>query len=72
MPAAVEARSYCSWKKRGPLGERDLVLTDDNGDEHLFRFETFSNTHDVLTLITYLKPHRLVVPAPARKFRGVL
>ena len=58
-------RSYCSWKKRGPLGERELVLTDDNGDEHLFLFETFSNTHDVLTLITYLKPIHALVAFPA-------
>ena len=54
-------RSYCEWKKNGPLGEKELVLTDDNGDEHIFRFETFSNTYDVLTLITYLHPHAALV-----------
>jgi Zn-dependent peptidase ImmA (M78 family) len=42
--------SYCSYKKRGPLGEAELVLKDDNGREHVFFFETFSNTYDVLTL----------------------
>ncbi len=58
-------KSYCSWKKRGPLGEKELVLTDDNGDEHVFLFQTFSNTHDVLTLITYVKRHEASVAVPA-------
>lgn len=58
-------QSYCSWNKRGPLGEKELLLNDDNGEEHVFLFETFSNTHDVLTLITYLKPHGHAVVVPA-------
>ncbi len=58
-------KSYCGWKKRGPLGEKELVITDDNGDEHIFLFQTFSNTHDVLTLITYVKRHELVVSVSA-------
>lgn len=57
-------KSYCSWKKRGPLGQKELVITDDNGDEHIFLFETFSNTHDVLTLITYIKAHGALVAVP--------
>lgn len=56
-------RSYCTWKKRGPLGQRELILTDDNGDKHEFLFETFSNTHDVLTLITYVRPRAVLVKA---------
>jgi hypothetical protein len=63
-------RSYCGWKKRGPLGERELVLTDDNGEEHVFLFETFSNTHDVLTLITYVTRHAPLVPVPAARAVG--
>lgn len=54
-------KSYCSWKKRGPLGQKELILADDNGDEHVFLFETFSNTHDVLTLITYVQPHKIQI-----------
>jgi hypothetical protein len=23
-------RRYCPWNKRGPLGEKELLLTDDN------------------------------------------
>ncbi len=64
-------RSYCNWKKRGPLGSAEIVIKDDNGDEHLFFFETFSNTHDVLTLVTYLKRHELSVAIPSR-IRGSL
>jgi hypothetical protein len=60
-------RSYCSWKKRGPLGGKELVLTDDNGEEHVFLFETFSNTHDVLTLITFIKHHAPIVAVPASR-----
>lgn len=62
-------KSYCTWKKRGPLGQAEMVVTDDNGDEHIFLFETFSNTHDVLTLITYVKPHGALVTVPARMVR---
>lgn len=57
-------QNYCSWKKRGPLGEKKLLLADDNGTEHIFLFETFSNTHEVLTLITYIKPHNSVISVP--------
>jgi hypothetical protein len=54
-------KSYCEWKKRGPLGSKELVLADDAGEEHVFLFETFSNTHDVLTLITYVKKRGAMV-----------
>ena len=57
-------RSYCTWKKRGPLGSAEVILKDDNGEEHLFIFETFSNTYDVLTLITYLRRHEALVSVP--------
>lgn len=48
-------KSYCGNQRGGPLGEADVVLTDDNGDQHLFHFESFSNTHDVLTLGQYVR-----------------
>lgn len=59
-------KSYCEWKKRGPLGARELVLKDNGGDEHVFLFETFSNTHDVLTLVTYVKKRGIQVAQPAQ------
>ena len=48
-------RGYCSWKRRGPLGEGEVIFADANGDEHVFYFESFNNTHDTLTLGTYRK-----------------
>ena len=55
--------NYCSAKLGGPLGAGDLVLTDDNGDEHLFSFETFFIRYrapaigEALTLGTYVRAH---------------
>lgn len=33
--------TYCAPKLGGPLGVAELILTDDNGDEHRFVFESF-------------------------------
>ena len=47
--------SYCwSHQKRGPLGEAEVQLLDDNGEAHLFHFESFRG-HYVLTLGRYLR-----------------
>lgn len=48
--------SYCSWKKRGPLGSGEVILTDLEGTCHQFQFETFSNCYDALTLGVHQKP----------------
>ena len=48
--------SYCGSQGGGPLGEGELVLTDNNGGRHCFFFETFFNRYDALTLGTYLRP----------------
>jgi hypothetical protein len=50
-------RSYCSWNKGGPLGKTETLIPDVNGELHVFRFETFSNTYDALTLGVHLRPH---------------
>ena len=47
---------YCGSQRGGPLGEDELILTDDNGDRHCFFFETFFNRYDALTLGIYLHP----------------
>lgn len=47
-----ELRHYC-FKRGGPLGQRLICLTDCAGQDHEFLLESFSNTHDVLTLGTY-------------------
>jgi hypothetical protein len=39
--AFAMVKSYCSWNKKGPLGQKELIIADDNGDEHVFLFETF-------------------------------
>jgi Zn-dependent peptidase ImmA (M78 family) len=47
---------YCGSQSGGPLGNAELILTDDNGDQHRFFFETFYNSYDALTLGVYLTP----------------
>lgn len=46
-------RGYATWSRRGPLGSRELVIRDDNGDDQVFGFETFFNGHEALTLAVY-------------------
>lgn len=50
-------RNYCSYKTRGPLGAAEVVLADANGDQHVFTFETFSNSYEALTLGLYRRKH---------------
>lgn len=54
---------YCGSQGGGPLGDSELILTDDNGDQHRFYFETFFNRYDALTLGIYLKPELRVIAA---------
>jgi Zn-dependent peptidase ImmA (M78 family) len=55
--------SYCGSQSGGPLGNSELILTDDNGDQHRFYFETFFNRYDALTLGVYLKPEVRIIAA---------
>jgi hypothetical protein len=48
--------SYCGSQSGGMLGEAEITLKDRNGDEHVFHFETFFNTHQALTLAVYRRP----------------
>ena len=57
--------SHCGSQGGGPLGERELVLTDDNGNKHRFFFETFFNRYDALTLGRYLRPEIRLLAASA-------
>ena len=54
---------YCGAQRGGILGESDLILTDDNGDDHRFYFETFYNTFDALTLGVYRGPEARIIAA---------
>lgn len=53
--------SYCNGKRGGPLGEGNVLLKDDNGDQHVFHFESWSNSYDVLTLGRYVHSVRIAV-----------
>jgi len=56
-----EVVDYCRGNKAGPLGEADIVLTDDNGDAHIFHFESFSFHYQTLTLGVYSAPYKKLV-----------
>ena len=56
---------YCGSQRGGPLGQSELLLSDDNGDPHRFHFETFFNSYDALTLGVYLRPHSPLLPVRA-------
>lgn len=49
--------SYCGGQRAGPLGAAEIVLTDKNGNSHIFLFESFSNTYDCLTLAVHRRPY---------------
>lgn len=47
--------SYCGAQRGGALGQTDVILNDDFGVKHRFRFETFFNRYDALTLGVHLR-----------------
>ncbi len=55
--AATVVKSYCGYQRAGPLGAAEIVLHDDNHDEHIFFAETFCNRYNTLTLAQYVR-HR--------------
>lgn len=61
---------YCGRQRGGMLGQDEIVLTDDNGATHLFRFETFFNGHEAITLGYWLRSHQVIVAfAPLHRIR---
>jgi len=56
---------YCGSQSGGPLGTAELILTDDNGDQHRFVFESFFNRYDALTLGVYLRPEVRILAVSA-------
>lgn len=54
-------RSYCNRKKSGPIGEGEVILTDASGGAHVFFMESFSNSHNALTLGVYRRAHAVAV-----------
>ena len=55
--------SYCGAQTGGPLGNSEMILTDDNGDHHRFNFEKFFNRYDALTLGVSLKREVRIIAA---------
>lgn len=53
--------SYCGAQGGGALGSAEVVISDKNGDPHVFFFESFFNTYDCLTLAVYRRPYARVV-----------
>lgn len=51
---------YCSAARGGRLGGADIVLHDDNGDPHVFTFETVKWGY-ALTLGVYRRPKRSLI-----------
>lgn len=47
--------SYAGAQGGGSLGEDEVVLPDRNGQRHLFKFETFYNRHEALSLGVWLR-----------------
>jgi hypothetical protein len=62
-------RIYCNGR-RGPAGEAEAIIEDARGDAHVFQFESFNNTHDVLTLGTWRRKTGVVVGVPGRVGQG--
>jgi hypothetical protein len=62
-PASLfsEVKKYCGRQSGGPLGSNDVLLPDSSGKNHLFRFDTFFNTYEALTLGVHRSLHSVVV-----------
>jgi hypothetical protein len=46
---------YSGAQRAGPLGEAEVLLVNDEGQRHLFHFETFFNGYEALTLGVWQK-----------------
>lgn len=62
--------SYAAYRRGGTLGQKEVVLTDCNGERHVFFFETFSNGYSRLTLGIYRRPVAAAVLVPATRPRA--
>ena len=55
---------YISYRRGGPLGKAEVVLIDNNGDKHIFYFDTFSTGYSFLTLGVYKRPAVSLITVP--------
>jgi hypothetical protein len=59
-----ELLCYCRNAKGGLLGRDEVIVCDDNGEKHIFQFETFFNSHEALTLAYYVRKHHSAIVVP--------
>ncbi|QNP45672.1 DUF955 domain-containing protein [Sphingomonas sediminicola] len=52
---------YCGRQRGGSLGAAEILLTDDNGNDHRFEFESFCYHYQTLTLGIYSGPASSIV-----------
>lgn len=53
-------KTYCSRAKAGPLGTAIITILDVNGENHQFRFESFYNGYECLTLGVYIRKSSII------------
>jgi hypothetical protein len=58
---------YCSYSSAGPLGENEAEIVDDNGEAHVFKFETFYNTYEALTLGYRVRRKEAIISLPVKR-----
>lgn len=49
--------AHATQKKAGRVGEGESIFLDGNGDPHIFKIFSFSNTYDLLSYGIYHAPH---------------
>lgn len=54
---------YCGAQRGGTLGEDEVMLPGNDGDSHVFHFETFFNGHEALTLGVWLRRYATRIKA---------
>lgn len=59
-----QVRRRC-YGRKGPIGHGEFSLTNDRGELHEFKFETFFNGYDALTFGTWLAARPVVVAVRA-------
>jgi hypothetical protein len=64
-----QVKKYCGYQRSGPVGNGEVIIADQNGNEHVFAAETFANRYNGLTLGTYVRPRNVLVQVPGVRVR---
>lgn len=65
--ASTVIQGYCRNSRAGPLGCSEIVISDIDGNEHIFFSETFCNGYQSLTYARYLRPRSVAVFVPSKR-----